>query len=130
MDELELLAFLYKEQAEVTLDELRARFSVSQVASRQLAILRVSPGLSDQVEQVDGVRAVFEGHVPQDLLADLDPMEKLFVTAWEMRKDATDKPRSGDGLDWDAKGFEAPGYEAPGFEAPGYEDPGYEAPEQ
>ena len=35
--ELELLAILSEARAEATLDELRARFTVSQVASPQLA---------------------------------------------------------------------------------------------
>ncbi|MBN1149258.1 MAG: hypothetical protein JXA78_18500 [Anaerolineales bacterium] len=114
MDELELLAFLNWERAEETLDELRARYSVSQVASQQLAILRVDADLGDEIEdiqEVEGVRAVFEGSVPDELLVDLNPTERLFVKAWQMRKGAEAKQRPADMLDWDAEGYEPPDLE-------------------
>ena len=107
-DELELLAILSEERAEATLDVLRARFAVSQVASPQLVILRVRPEQMEQVQAMEGVEQVFAGEIPPEMLDRLDSTETLFAKAWASRQQAETKSRAGDGLDWDAEGFEPP----------------------
>lgn len=106
---LELLVYLSEDRAETTMDELRTQFSVTQVASRQIAVIRVEPEQKEAVEAVEGVQAVFEQQIPQHLFTQLDIGESLFVKAWSIRMADEPKPRPGEGLDWDAEGFEAPG---------------------
>lgn len=108
--ELELLTILQEERADAALEELRARFKISQVASRQVVILQVRPEQAEQVEEVDGVRAVFREQVPQAFVTSLDANERLFIKAWELRQNVDVKYRLGDGMDWDSEGFEAPDF--------------------
>ena len=107
-NELELLVLLEEEHAEATLESLKADFTVSQVASRRLLILRAGAGESEQVETVEGVQAVFENQVPEKISTEMDLTEKLFVRAWIMRQEYQRKVRPGEGLPWDSEGFEAP----------------------
>jgi hypothetical protein len=106
---LEWLVYLEKEHADNTLEELRSQFSVAQVGSRQLVILRGSAEQKDQLKALNGVQEVFEGSVPSNLIEGLDLSEYLFVKAWSIRQQVKPKTRPGEGLDWDAEGFEAPG---------------------
>ena len=106
---LEWLVYLEKENAEETLAELRTQFSVAQIGSRQLVILRGSAAQKEQLKAVGGVQEVFEGSVPLDLSDGLDLTETLFIQAWSLRQQVVPKTRPGQGLDWDAEGFDAPG---------------------
>jgi hypothetical protein len=108
-EELELLVYLQDEVAEQALERLRSHFSVTQMASRQLAIVRVSPGQEREVQSVEGVQGVFERTVPENLFTHLNFSESLFVKAWTLRNREGSKERPGEGLDWDAEGFEPPG---------------------
>lgn len=106
---VEWLVYLEKEHAEKTLEKLRSLFSVAQVGSRQLVILRGSAEQKDQLQAMEGVQAVFEGSSPPEMSEELDLSEYLFVKAWSIRQQVKPKTRPGEGLDWDAEGFEAPG---------------------
>jgi hypothetical protein len=75
---------------------------------------------------VPGVAAVTVGAVAQEVIADLDETEALFIRAWASRRGGLERPRPGEGLDWDAGGFEPPDatgeVEPAGREATGTED--------
>jgi hypothetical protein len=104
----ERMVYLQEEHAEATLSELRARFTVLQVASPHLAVLRVEEDQLEQVAEVEGVDKIIDVEIPQEILDKLDSAEELFATAWVMRQQTKTKIRPGEGLDWDAEGFEAP----------------------
>ncbi len=44
---------------------------------------------------------------PSDVVDELDPAERLFVGGW-VRREAGNRERRGDGLDWDTPGFLPP----------------------
>jgi hypothetical protein len=106
----EVLVYLQGEHAEQALEVLRSHFSVTQLASRQLAVVRVVTGEETQVQSVEGVQGVFEQGVPENLYTQLNLSETLFVKAWILRQQEETKTRPGEGLDWDAAGFEPPDF--------------------
>lgn len=108
-EELEVLVYLQEEGAERALERLRTHFTITQMASRQLAVVRVAPGQEGQIQSVEGVQGVFEHAIPENLFTHLNFNESLFVKAWNLRQQEGFKERPGDGLDWDAEGFEPPG---------------------
>jgi len=108
-EELEVLVYLQEDGAEQALERLRAHFAVTQMASRQLAVVRVAPGQEGEVQSLEGVQGVFERIIPENLFTHLNFSESLFVKAWNLRQQEKPKERPGEGLDWDAEGFEPPG---------------------
>jgi hypothetical protein len=59
--------------------------------------LRLLPGVADVISW------------PANTLPDvLNETERLFVHAWRQNQSTPDKPRPGDGLNWDAEGFVPP----------------------
>lgn len=105
---LELMVYLQEEHAEATMNELRDRFTVLQVASSHLVVLRVGEHQMEQVAEVEGVERIINTEIPQEILDRLDSTEELFAKAWMVGQQAKTKSRPGEGLDWDAEGFEAP----------------------
>ena len=108
-NDLEIIVYLDDEHAETAIESLRSQFSVSQVASRQVVMVRVPAEQVGQVAAVEGVQGVFDHEFPQNLMENLNLSESLFVRAWSLRQSDGTKKRLGEGLDWDAEGFEAPG---------------------
>jgi hypothetical protein len=92
-----------------TLDRLRGTFRVMHVASPRLVVVERTPAATAAAAQgVEGVVAVSDGELPQELLDRLGPEDQLFASAWASRMTDTAKERKGEGLAWDAPGFVPP----------------------
>jgi hypothetical protein len=76
-------------------------------------VLIVSLNTSDceSVATIDGVSGVYEDTVPDDADLPDDPIGKLAVQAWNLRKDRSTafSPRVGDGVAWDDPRFQLEG---------------------
>lgn len=94
-------------QTEEALIGVARLVNVTQRLPPRLAIVE---GGIDQLAAVHGIPsiiAMFEGPVPEAMLRQLNPPERLFAEAWaESRRPKSD--RRGEGLLWDAEGFEPP----------------------
>ena len=103
-------------QALVILDANRAEEVLSGAAGLVKVTQRLPPRLAIVEGDADGVAAlrnihgvvgVFDGPVPETVLGELNPTERLFADAWvSSRRSKPD--RRGEGLPWDAEGFEPP----------------------
>lgn len=103
-------------QALLIFDGRQAEASLSAAASLVNVIQRLPPRLAIAEGDIDrlaaardipGIIGVFEGHIPETMLRQLNATERLFAEAWaESRRPKSD--RRGDGLPWDAEGFEPP----------------------
>jgi hypothetical protein len=103
------------------------RFRIVHAASPNVLVIELPGDTSAaDVAAVPGVAAVTVGAVAQEVIADLDETEALFIRAWASRRGGLERPRPGEGLDWDAGGFEPPDatgeVEPAGREATGTED--------
>jgi hypothetical protein len=105
----EYLVLLDESESASSLDGLRARGAVRQVASPRLVVFSADRTRDVSVQSLPGVIAACTGSVPTELLARLDDSEALFASAWALRHAETaPKQRPGEGLSWDAPGFQAP----------------------
>jgi hypothetical protein len=101
----EFLVILEPRLADKTLAQLRAIANVTQVLAPRLALVRADPETMARAAQIGGVLDVSDDTLPE-LPQDLSPSERLFVSAWEARRQP--KTRPGEGLSWDAPGFLPP----------------------
>jgi hypothetical protein len=101
----EVLVLLEPRLADEALAQLRAVAVVTQVLPPRLALVRADPETMGRAAQIAGVRDVYDD-TPPELPPDLTPAERLFVSAWEARRQP--KTRPGEGLPWDAPGFQPP----------------------
>jgi hypothetical protein len=101
----ELLVILEPRLADEALAQLRGVANVTQVLVPRLALVRADPEIVERVARIEGVADVYEDAV-SELPADLTPSERVFVSAWEARRQP--KTRAGEGLPWDAPGFLPP----------------------
>jgi hypothetical protein len=101
----EFLVVLEPSLADKTLAQLRAITNVTQVLAPRLALVRADPETIARVAQMEGVLDVSDDTLPE-LPQELTPSERLFVSAWEARRQP--KIRPGEGLPWDAPGFLPP----------------------
>ena len=80
--------------------------TVTQRLPPRLAIVEGEPDRLASIHGIPGIISMFEGSVPEAMLRQLNPTERLFAEAWaESRRP---KSRIGEGLPWDAEGFEPP----------------------
>lgn len=94
-------------QTEQVLSRVAVVASVTQLLPPRLAIVEGDPDRLAAVHGIPGLIAMFEGPVPETMLQQLNPTERLFAEAWaESRRPKSD--RVGEGLSWDAEGFEPP----------------------
>jgi hypothetical protein len=101
----EYLIILEPHLADKALAQLRAIANVTQVLAPRLALVRAHAETMRRAAQIEGVLTVSDDTVPE-LPQDLTPSERLFVSAWEVRRQP--KTRPGEGLPWDAPGFLPP----------------------
>lgn len=101
----EFLVVLEPRLADLALAHLRATGNVTQVLAPRLALVRADPDAMARAAQIEGVLNVSDDTLPE-LPQDLTPSERLFVSAWEARRQP--KTRPGEGLSWDAPGFLPP----------------------
>ena len=70
-------------------------------------VVRVPPGSTIQPQ--DEVDVVYAGvDPPPEVLAELDPNERLFVEGWLTNRSTAKTDRPGEGLPWDAPGMTPP----------------------
>ena len=101
----ELLVILEASLADEALAQLRAVANVTQVLTPRLALVQADPETTARAARIRGVLDVYDDAV-SELPADLTPSERVFVSAWEARRQP--KTRPGEGLSWDAPGFLPP----------------------
>lgn len=101
----EFLVILEPRLADKALAQLRAVANVTQVLAPRLALVRADPETMARAAQIGGGLDVYDDTLPE-LPPDLTPSERLFVSAWEARRQP--KTRPGEGLSWDAPGFLPP----------------------
>ncbi|MDF0676140.1 MAG: hypothetical protein P0120_17670 [Nitrospira sp.] len=101
----EFLVVLEPRLADRALAHLRAIGHVTQVLAPRLALVQVAPDTMARAAQIEGVLSVIDGTLAE-LPQDFTPSERLFVSAWEARRQA--KTRPGEGLSWDAPNFLPP----------------------
>lgn len=104
----QLLVILDRARAKEAQAELRRRFTVSDVASPRLLLLRDEGDHAAEVRAVAGVESVIDREIPTRLLESFDEGELLFARAWENRQRSGPKERTGEGLSWDSPGFTPP----------------------
>jgi hypothetical protein len=101
------LLILDEHQAEKVISEVATSVSITQRLPPRLAIVEGDPDRLAALHGMPGVIGIFEGAVPETMLRQLNPTERLFAEAWaESRRPKSDRP--GEGLPWDAEGFEPP----------------------
>ena len=94
-------------QNETVLSRVAELASVTQRLPPRLAIVEGDLDRLASIRGIPGIISMFEGPVPETMLQQLDPTERLFAEAWvESRRPKTN--RVGEGLPWDAEGFEPP----------------------
>lgn len=90
-------------------DEARAKLEavglVTQVLRPRLLLIRADPKVDESVARIKGVLGIYDA-VPPSLPSDLSSEERVFISAWDARRQP--KTRPGEGLPWDAPGFVAP----------------------
>ena len=102
MDDRELLVVLRPGHHVVT----QGSDVVHQV-SPEVMVVRVPPGST--IQSRDEVGVVYAGvDPPPEVLADLDPNERLFVEGWLTKRATAKTDRPGEGLPWDAPGMTPP----------------------
>jgi hypothetical protein len=101
----ELLAVLEPGLADEALAQLRAVANITQVLPPRLALIRADPDTMARARRIQGVLDVYEDVAPA-LPLDLTPSERVFISAWQARRQP--KTRRGEGLSWDAPGFLPP----------------------
>ena len=101
----EFLVILETRSADEALVRLRAVANVTQVLPPRLAIVEAERETAARVARIEGVLGVYDDAVPE-VPPDLTPSERVFVSAWEARRQP--KTRPGEGLSWDAPGFLPP----------------------
>lgn len=101
----EFLVLLETRLADEALAQLRAVANVTQVLPPRLAIVQADRETTARAARIEGVLGVYDDAVPE-VPPDLTPSERVFVSAWEARRQP--KTRPGEGLSWDAPGFLPP----------------------
>lgn len=101
----EHLVILEPHLADQALVRLKAVAIVTQVLRPRLLLIRTDIKAEETAARIAGVLGVY-GAAPSKLPLDLTPEERLFISAWEARRQP--KIRPGDGLPWDAPGFVPP----------------------
>lgn len=101
----ELLIILEPRLADEALSQLRSVANVTQVLAPRLALVRADPETMARVARIGGVLDVYDDAF-SELPPNLTPSERLFVSAWQARRQP--KTRLGEGLSWDAPGFLPP----------------------
>jgi hypothetical protein len=86
------------------LEQVRQHAVVLQWLPPRIAIVLV-PAHRALPDRVPGT-SWYNGDIAADVAAGFTPTERLFVDAWQSRREA--KIRPGDGLPWDAAGREPP----------------------
>ncbi len=104
----EVLVLLSEADVEATLGRLRAAFTLTQIASPRLVLLLLRPDQIEQLRGLPGVEMVLEAEPPPEFYEGLRSDESIFARAWAVRARGGAKPRSGEGLPWDAEGYEPP----------------------
>ena len=81
--------------------------TVDQRLPPRLLVVRGEADRLDHASRLPGVVAAIVDRLPERVLDQLDPTERLFAQAWVAgRRPKVGRP--GDGLPWDAPGFEPP----------------------
>lgn len=91
---------------------LSGALRIVQQASARVVLVDAAAADLVKISQQAGVHSGL-AHVAAEnsqalTVLDLTASERLFVKAWLLRQTASDKDRTGDGLDWDAPGFSPP----------------------
>lgn len=74
----------------------------------RLMVLDVDDRAVAELGRDPAVAGLFERGASPAMLEGLRPEEQLFVDGWLLGSTQESKPRSGDGLPWDAPGFQPP----------------------
>lgn len=101
----EYLVILESHLADQTLARLKALAIVTQVLRPRLLLIRADAKAEKTAARIAGVLGLYQA-APSKLPLDLTAEERLFVSAWEARRQP--KSRPGDSLPWDAPGFVPP----------------------
>ncbi len=102
-----VLVIAHEDRAEAILAESGRVARIVQRLPPRLAIVDATPEALVALKGMQGVLAVCEGSIPESLLGELQPVERIFADAWVASQRAK-RDRPGEGLPWDAKGFEPP----------------------
>lgn len=104
----ELLVILQGDPGDLTSGRIRHGRRVTQrLSDRVFAIEHPGAAALTELRAVPGALVCERGQVPEQLLAELSDAERLWVRAWDSRREG-EKERPGSGLPWDAPGFEPP----------------------
>ena len=102
----QVLVLMRKDSTPSHLERLQHQYKVISLLRPRVLVFDIDEQLAAQLRDDPEVVGVFTGEVPEEVLTQLDPGERLFVSAWQQR--SADKKRRGDGLPWDAPGFVPP----------------------
>jgi hypothetical protein len=101
------LVIMNESHADDVLSQVGQFVKVTQRLPPRLAIVEGEDRQLEAVRTLPGVIAVCEGPVPDSVLQQLHPTERLFADGWAAgRQPKTARP--GEGLQWDAEGFQPP----------------------
>jgi hypothetical protein len=101
------LVIVNESHADDVLSQVGQFVKVTQRLPPRLAIVEGEDRQLEAVRTLPGVIAVCEGPVPDSVLQQLHPTERLFADGWTAgRQPKTARP--GEGLPWDAEGFQPP----------------------
>jgi hypothetical protein len=101
------LIIVNESHADDVLSQVGQFVKVTQRLPPRLAIVEGEDRQLEAVRTLPGVIAVCEGPVPDSVLQQLHPAERLFADGWAAgRQPKTARP--GEGLPWDAEGFQPP----------------------
>jgi hypothetical protein len=103
-----VLALLRTDAAASLLERLQKQYTVISLLRPRILVLDADDETAAQLRRDTEIVGVFEGQVPAEIVAQLEPTERLFVSAWSQQQSSEGKKRSGDGLPWDSPGFVPP----------------------
>jgi hypothetical protein len=104
----QVLVLLGTDAAASLLERLQKQYTVISLLRPRILVLDADDETAAQLRRDTEIVGVFEGQVPAEIVAQLEPTERLFVSAWSQQQSSEGKKRSGDGLSWDSPGFVPP----------------------
>ncbi|PWT86428.1 MAG: hypothetical protein C5B57_01105 [Blastocatellia bacterium] len=103
----EALVIAEESQADAVWSRIGESFSLTQRLPPRLAIVQGDRAALEAISKAPGVIGVYAADVPDSVLQQLNPSERIFAEAWILRREPK-IARPGDGLPWDGDGFQPP----------------------
>jgi hypothetical protein len=106
----ERLIILESPPLERTLETIKTHYQIVQRLSNRMVIIALREEQSETpLSDIQGIRLVSSGEVPEEIWGTLDEDEALFVRGWSKRRlEKGAKERHGEGLNWDTPGHQPP----------------------